>query len=153
MTPSFDEESEKHRRVSGLVKLVILAQAGIILSFTVWTYQEYLNNVYLQEYIIGLFRTSLIADAILSLVTISVFALGTFTLLGSMSATRNQNGEWRVPPQRKDEFSKPASPPVLEAVEPPAKALRPSRRRQRKPRIDSEDIYRSMINHTNDRRE
>ena len=64
MAPSFDEESDKHRHVSGLVKFVILAQAAIILSFTVWTYQEYLNNVYLQEYIISLFRTSLIADAI-----------------------------------------------------------------------------------------
>jgi len=97
LAPSFDEKSDKHRHVSGLIKFVILAQAGIILSFTVWTYQEYLNNVYLQEYIISLFRTSLIADAILSMVTISVFALGTFTLLGSMSSRHRENDEWTVP--------------------------------------------------------
>ena len=150
LTPSFDEEYDKHRHVSGLAKFVILAQAAIILSFTVWTYQEYLNNVYLQEYIIGLLKTSLIANAILSLVTISVFALGTFTLLGSMSATRRQNDGWRVSPQPTDQFTKPAPLPALETVEPPTKTMRPGRRHQRKPRIDTEDIYRSMTDYAND---
>ena len=156
MPPSFDEESDKHRHVSGLVKFVILAQAAIILSFTVWTYQEYLNNVYLQEYIISLFRTSLIADAILSMVTISVFALGTFTLLGSMSSRHRENDEWTVSPQRTNEglelLSVP-SVPVLDTVEPPTpKAPRTSRRRHRKPRIDADDLYRSMLQHADDHR-
>jgi len=122
LAPSFDEESDEHRHVSGLIKFVILAQAAIILSFTVWTYQEYLNNVYLQEYIISLFRTSLIADAILSMVTISVFALGTFTLLGSMSSRHRENGEWSVSPQPADkglELMSEPSVPLLETAGPP----------------------------------
>ncbi len=86
MASSFEEKSDKPRHVSGLVKLVILVQAAIILSFTVWTYQEYLNNVYLQEYIIGLIRT------------------------------------------------------------------RTSRRRHRKPKIDADDLYRSMLQYSDDHR-
>src|SRR5947199_9561004 len=119
--------------VSGLVKLVILAQAASILSFTVWTYQEYLNNVYLQEYIIGLLKTSLIANAILSLVTISVFALGTFTLLGSMSSRHRENDEWSVSPQLADngiELWSVLSVPLLDTVKPTTpNARRTSRRR------------------------
>ncbi len=156
MAPSFDEESDEHRHVSGLIKFVILAQAAIILSFTVWTYQEYLNNVYLQEYIISLFRTSLIADAILSMVTISVFALGTFTLLGSMSSRHRENGEWSVSPQPADkgfELMSEPSVPLLETAGPPTpKVPRTSRRRHRKPRIDADDLYRSMLQYTDDQR-
>jgi len=156
LAPSFDEESDEHRHVSGLIKFVILAQAAIILSFTVWTYQEYLNNVYLQEYIISLFRTSLIADAILSMVTISVFALGTFTLLGSMSSRHRENGEWSVSPQPADkglELMSEPSVPLLETAGPPTpKVPRTSRRRHRKPRIDADDLYRSMLQYTDDQR-
>ena len=156
MASSFEEKSDKPRHVSGLVKLVILVQAAIILSFTVWTYQEYLNNVYLQEYIIGLIRTSLIADALLSMVTISVFALGTFTLLGSMSSKHRENDEWSVSPQPTDrglELRYVPSVPVLETVEHPTpKATRTSRRRHRKPRIDADDLYRSMLQYSDDHR-
>jgi len=156
LAPSFDEKSDKHRHVSGLIKFVILAQAGIILSFTVWTYQEYLNNVYLQEYIISLFRTSLIADAILSMVTISVFALGTFTLLGSMSSRHRENDEWTVPTRRTEEgleLMSVRSVPLLETAGPPTpKGPRTSRRRHRKPRIDADDLYRSMLQYTDDQR-
>jgi len=111
------------------VKIIILAQAATILSFTVWMYQEYLNDIYFQEYVVSLFRSNIIAEAVLSMVAMSVFALGTFTLLGSMSTTRR-----RLLSEPK-EASHVSSLPILETVEPPSKPRSTSRRpRHRKPR-------------------
>src|SRR5947209_20017172 len=85
MSPSTTEQSNhSDRAIPGYLKIIILAQAATILSLTVWMYQEYLNDAYFQQYVISLLQTSILADALLSMVTMSVFALGTFTLLGSM---------------------------------------------------------------------
>src|SRR5438552_12689624 len=97
MSPSTTEQSNhSYRALPGYLKIIILAQAATILSFTVWMYQEYLNDAYFQQYVIGLLQTSILADALLSMVTMSVFALGTFTLLGSMGTGRRESKEWRL---------------------------------------------------------
>jgi len=103
----------------GYVKIIILAQAATILSLTVSMYQVFLNDVYFQQYVISLFQSNIIADVTLSIVTASVFALGTFTLLGSMG-TRRANKEWS---RLSEEAKAPPMPslPVLETVEHPLK--------------------------------
>src|SRR6266567_5143475 len=143
---AFDEEGSKSH-IRGLAKVIILTQGAIILGFTVWIYQEYLNNVYLQEYLINVLRSGLVADSLLSMVTISIFALGTFTLLGSMSSARRKSRDW-------DSFSEPAaeagvtvSPPVLETVVMAPKPTTTRRKSPRKPKLDPDQLYRSMVDH------
>jgi hypothetical protein len=127
----------------GYVKIIILAQAATILSLTVAMYQVFLNDVYFQQYVISLFQSNIIADATLSIVTASVFALGTFTLLGSMG-TRRASKEWS---RLSEEAKVPPMPsfPVLETVERPSKPRSTIRRpRTRKPRADVDKLYDSI---------
>ncbi len=89
MSHSTTEESHhSYREMPVYVKIIVLAQAATILSLTLVMYQVYLNDVSFQQYVISLFQSNIIADATLSIVTASVFALGTFTLLGSMGTRR-----------------------------------------------------------------
>ena len=125
------------------VKIIVLAQAATILSLTLVMYQVYLNDVSFQQYVISLFQSNIIADATLSIVTASVFALGTFTLLGSMG-TRKASREWS---RLSEEAKAPPMPslPVLEAVEQPLKRWRAGRQpRRRRPRADVDKLYDSM---------
>jgi uncharacterized membrane protein (DUF485 family) len=138
-----EESHHSYREMPTYVKIIVLAQAATILSLTLVMYQVYLNDVYFQQYVISLFQSSIIAEATLSIVTASVFALGTFTLLGSMG-TRRANKEW----SRLSEEAK-AQPmpslPILATVERPLKPRRTSRRpRTRKPRADVEKLYDSI---------
>ncbi len=136
----------------GYVKIIILAQAATILSLTVSMYQVFLNDVYFQQYVIGLFQSNIVADATLSLVTASVFALGTFTLLGSMN-TRREAKQWRL---LSEEAKAPPIPslPVLDRIERPLKPRRSSRRlRTRKPRADVDRLYDSMRHFADDHRQ
>jgi hypothetical protein len=128
----------------GYVKIIVLAQAVTILSFTLAMYQVYLNDVYFQQYVIGLFQSNIIADATLSLVTASVFALGTFTLLGSMGRARRANKEWRLLSKQAKAPHMPSSP-FLDTVRRPARP-RSTRRpaSTRKPRADTDKLYDSM---------
>ena len=137
----------------GYVKIIILAQAATILSLAVWMYQVYLNDIYFQEYVISLFRSNIIADALLPIITASVFALGTFTLLGSMRTARLANKAWRLLSER-EEDSLQSSLPGLELVEPASKPRTTSRRRgARRPRVDTERILDSMRHFTDDRKQ
>ena len=132
------------------VKIIVLAQAGTILSLTLVMYQVFLNDVYFQQYVISLFQSNIIADATLSMVTASVFALGTFTLLGSMS-TRREAKQWRL---LSEEANAPPMPslPVLETVERPTIPRSTRRRaRTRKPRADVDKLYDSMRFFADDR--
>jgi hypothetical protein len=140
-------DHESH--IPRLFKTIIVAQAAVILSFTVAMYQEYVNNLYLQQYVLSLFRTNLVADAMLSMVTISVFAIGTFTLLGSMSTSRKLK-EWNeLSDETEEEMEIPKMPVLETVVSPTPRARKPRRRtRQRTPRVDNEDIYRSMARYT-----
>jgi hypothetical protein len=127
----------------GYVKIIILAQAATILSLTLAMYQVYLNDTYFQQYVISLFQSNIVADATLSIVTGSVFALGTFTLLGSMS-TRREAKQWRL---ISEEAKAPPMPslPILATVERPLKPRNRSRRpRTRKPRADVDKLYSSI---------
>src|SRR5436305_6488097 len=97
MSPSTTEQSNhSSRAIPGYLKIIILAQAATILSLTVWMYQEYLNDAYFQQYVISLLQTNIIVDALLSIVTMYLFALGTFTLMGSMRRGRGGVTEWRL---------------------------------------------------------
>ena len=132
------------------IKVIVLAQAATILSITVIMYQVYLNDVFFQQYVISLFQSNIIADATLSIVTASVFALGTFTLIGSMSSTRRTNREWRLITEQAKAPHMP-SLPVLEVVEPPAKPGNTTRRpRTRRPRAETDQLYNSMLYFRND---
>ncbi len=127
----------------GYVKVIILVQAATILSLTVSMYQVFLNDVYFQQYVINLFQSNIIADATLSIVTASVFALGTFTLLGSMG-TRGASKEWS---RLSEQAKAPPLPslPVLETIEQLSKPRSTSRRpRTRKPRADMDKLYDSI---------
>jgi hypothetical protein len=138
------EKNDSENHIPRTFKIIILAQAAVILSFTVAMYQEYVNNLYLQQYVLNLFRTNMVADAMLSMVTISVFAIGTFTLLGSMSTSRKLK-EWNALSDEAEEMEI-LTMPVLETVMSPVpRARKPRRRaRQRTPRVDNDAIYRSM---------
>ena len=132
------------------IKIVVLAQAFTILSLTLVMYQVFLNDVYFQQYTISLFQSNIIADAALSMVTASVFALGTFTLLGSMS-TRREAKQWRL---LSEEAKAPPMPtlPVLKTVERPSKPRSTSRRpRTPKPRADVDKLYDSIRFFADDR--
>jgi hypothetical protein len=95
----------------------------------------------------------MIADALLPIVTASVFALGTFTLLGSMRTARLANKAWRLLSER-EEDSHQSLLPSLEPVEPSAKPRSTSRRRgARRPRVDTERILDSMRHFADDRRQ
>src|SRR6266704_5261874 len=154
MSSSTSERSDhSYTAIPGYLKIIILAQATTILSLTVWMYQVYLNDIYFQEYVISLFRSNLIAGSILSIVTASVFALGTFTLLGSMRTARLANKAWRLLSER-EEDSHQSPLPSLERVEPSAKPRSTSRRRgTRRPRADTDRILDSMRHFADDRRQ
>jgi hypothetical protein len=142
-----------YSEIPGYLKIIILAQAATILSLTIAMYQVYLNDTYFQQYVISLFQTNIIADATLSIVTASVFALGTFTLLGSMTSSRRVNKEWRLLSEAAKSPHMP-SIPVLEVVERPSKSqIRRPRPRNRKPRVDTGTLYDSMRYFADDQKE
>jgi hypothetical protein len=133
-----------YKQIPVYVKIIVLAQAATILSLTVAMYQVYLNDNYFQQYVISLFTSNIIADATLSIVTASVFALGTFTVLGEMGTTRKLSREWRL---LSEQVKAPPMPSlaVLEVVERSSKPRSTSRRpRQRKPRVDTDKLYESI---------
>ena len=134
------------------VKVIVLVQAAAILSLTLVMYQVYLNDLFFQQYVISLFQTNIIADVTLSIVTASVFALGTFTLLGSMSSNRRVNKEWNLMSGQAKAPQMPALP-VLDTVERPSRPRNVSRRpRTRKPRADVDNLYDSIRYFADDHR-
>jgi len=148
-----ERSNHSYSAIPGYLKIIILAQAATILSLTVWMYQEYLNDAYFQQYVISLLQTNIIADAVLSMVTMSVFALGTFTLMGSMRTGRRETKEWRLLSKQAKAQPMP-SLPVLDTVE---RATRPrstsGRPRTRKPRADMDKLLDSMRYFADDHRE
>lgn len=150
MSLSTTEESHhSYRDMPRYIRIVVLAQAVTILSLTLVMYEVFLNDVYFQQYVISLFQSNMIADATLSMVTASVFALGTFTLLGSMSPRREAK-QWRL---LSEEAKAPPLPsmPVLETVERPVKPRSSRRPRTRKPRADVGKLYDSIRFFADDR--
>ena len=139
-----DNVKNRETHLPRIVKIIILVQAAVILSFTVGMYQEYGNNLYLQQYVVGLFKSNIVAGVILSMVTVSVFAIGTFTLLGSMYSTKKLN-QWTNLSEETEESTSLPVMPVLETVEsrPTSLQTRPQSR-PRKPKANNDDLYRSM---------
>src|SRR5438552_19031941 len=93
-----EQSNHSYRAIPGYLKIIILAQAATILSLTVLMYQEYLNDAYFQQYVISVLQRNIIANALLSMVTMSVCALGTVTLMRSMRRGRGERTEWHVYP-------------------------------------------------------
>src|SRR2546430_16557213 len=92
MSPyTIERPDHSYARMPGYVKIIILAQAATILSLTSWMYQEYLNDIYFQEYVISLFRSNIIADALLTMAATSEFPLLTFPILGTISTSSQKN--------------------------------------------------------------
>ena len=138
---SADSRPDNHSHIPRLAKIIILTQAAIILAFSIGMYQEYLNNAFLQQYVIGLFTSNIIADATLSVVTASVFALGTFTLLGSMRSKKT-NKEWGLLSEPADlELDLPPMPVLETTLRPKSTTRKP---RQRRRRANNDDIFRAM---------
>jgi hypothetical protein len=148
-----EENDDLHYHIPRVVKIVILAQAAVILTFTIGMYQEYVSNFYLQQYIVSLFRSNIVADALLSMVTVSVFAIGTFTLLGSMSTTKKIN-DWKALSEKTEEAMDIPVMPVLETAEPAPSTSKAGRRpRQRRPKLNNDDLFRSITRYAEDRRQ
>lgn len=141
---SADSRPARHSHIPRFAKIIILTQAAIILAFSVGMYQEYLNNAYLQQYVIALFTSNIIADATLSVVTASVFALGTFTLLGSMSSKKT-NREWGDLSEAADSELDLPTTPLLETVSQPTITTRKPRRKRKS---NNDDIFLAMTRHT-----
>lgn len=139
-----ERAGHSYREMPSYVKIIVIAQAAIILSLTLWMYQVYLNDIYFQEYVMSLFQTNIIAEALLSIVTASVFALGTFTLLGSMGPARRQSKAWRLLSQQAKEPDLPTLPALEAVVLPPRRQVRARKPRQRKPRADVDKLFNSM---------
>lgn len=147
---SQSNRQNQRKSLPGYVKIIILAQAATILAFTIGMYQEYLSNIYLQAYVINILASNIVADAMLSMVTMSVFALGTFTLLGSMSTSRRANKDWQLLSKTAEEAMDMPSMPVLEVVESaPKKNRTRSRTRRRKPNVDTDELFQSMTSFAN----
>lgn len=146
--------SEKKASVNHIpiqLKIIILAQAAVILAFTVGMYQEYLNNSYLQSYVVSIFSSNIVADVMLSMVTVSVFAIGTFTLLGSMNSNRRVEKELKIISERvEEEMEMPAMPVLESASQVPTGKRSPRRSRPRGPRVSADDLYRSMTQYAYD---
>ena len=151
----YQSSKQGHRKnVPLFVKIIILAQSATILLFTIGMYQEYLSNTYLQNYVVGILSSNLLADAMLSVVTMSVFALGTFTLLGSMGTSRRASKDWQLMSESARESLDMPTMPVLDVVEPSLKQQRAKpRTRRRKPAIDTEELFRSMTSYADSRKE
>ena len=136
-----DSRHDRHRNIPRIAKIIILTQAAIILGFTVGMYEEYLNNPYFQQYVVAIFTSTIMAEATLSMVTASLFALGTFTLLGSMSSKR-KNSEWEILSKTTDLELDSHAVPVLQIVPQPKSTTRKPRQRKRRP--NNNDIFRAM---------
>jgi hypothetical protein len=92
------ESAVRHRSLS---KFVIAMQSLVILSLSIWIVQEYLNNMYLREYVDGVVQ----ADGLI------FGALGTLLLLGSVSGSmfmRRRHREKRFGAVSLDVTSAPA---------------------------------------------
>lgn len=147
-----EESVDRDNHVPRLVKIIILAQAAVILSFTVGMYHEYVSNSYLQQYVIGLFASNIIAGALLSIVTMSVFALGTFTILGSMSATRKMK-EWKDLSEATEESMDIQVMPRLENIDTVPNTMNTTRPRQRRTRLNNDALFRSMSQYADEHRQ
>ena len=147
------EKVSRDSHVPRYVKIVIMTQAAAILSFTVGMYQEYVNNSYLQQYVIGLFTSNLVADALLSMVTVSVFAVGTFTILGAMNATKKLK-EWKTLSEATEEAMDIPVMQVHETADPAPTTRTTTRRpRQRRTRVDKDDLFRSMAQYAEEHKQ
>jgi hypothetical protein len=151
---SLDIGENPRKNLPGYVKIIILAQSAIILSFTIGMYQDYLNNTYLQKYAIDLLTSNILADVTLSLVTMSVFALGTFMVLGSMSTNRRASKDWQLMTESASEAMDMPTMPVLELVEarPKTAGTRP-RTRRRRSSVNTEQLFRSIRAYADSRQE
>jgi hypothetical protein len=138
------ESAVRHRSLS---KIVIAMQSLVILSLSVWIVQEYLNNMYLREYVDGVVQ----ADGLI------FGALGTLLLLGSVSGLmlmRRKHGEKRFGSVSLD-MTPAAAPAIKTASKPNASPIEGSSKSSEafaKPSLDFHPVVAALKADMADRR-
>jgi hypothetical protein len=138
------ESAVRHRSLS---KIVITMQSLVIFSLSLWIVQEYLNNMYLREYVNGVFQS----DGLI------FGALGALLLLGSFSSLifmRRKHGEKRFGAVSLD-VTPPAAPRVRTASQPSAKPIETSSKPSEafaKPSLDFHPVVAALKADMADRR-
>ncbi len=87
-TSSEDIEGSESQGLPGSAKLVMVLQTIIIVFLTFWVYQEYLNNLYLQDYLNGYVQTNGLTIAVLG--SVGVFVTVSVGLYARLRHTRRQ---------------------------------------------------------------
>ncbi len=120
-------------------KIIIMVQSLVIFSLSLWIVEEYLNNMYLREYVNGVFQ----ADGLI------MGMLGTLLFIGSVSSLmlmKRRHGEKRI-----EEVSlevTPAAPKIKGAVVTSAKPFEAST----KPNMDFHPVVAALKADMADRR-
>ena len=131
------ESAIGHRSLS---KIVIAMQSVVILSLSLWIVEEYLNNMYLREYVSGVFQ----ADGLM------IGLLGTLLVFGSFSTLmlrRRKHGEKKF-----GAVSLEATPPTAPNVRLSAEANTKPVEASAKPSMDFHPVVAALKADMADRR-
>ena len=131
------ESAIGHRSLS---KIVIAMQSVVILSLSLWIVEEYLNNMYLREYVCGVFQ----ADGLM------IGLLGTLLVFGSFSTLmlrRRKHGEKKF-----GAVSLEATPPTAPNVRLSAEANTKPVEASAKPSMDFHPVVAALKADMADRR-
>ncbi len=107
------------RGVSSFVKGVLVLQAAIIVGLSVWMYNEYVSNPYLQRYLLGLFQGKGSLIAVLGfgglvVTTLAGILLKAGNILGEIEHLSEKVETPLVSPAAQEKL---ATMPVLKVVE------------------------------------
>jgi len=107
------------RGVSSFVKGVLVLQAAIIVGLSVWMYNEYVSNPYLQTYLLGLFQGKGSLIAVLGfgglvVTTLAGILLKAGNILGEIEHLSEKVETPLVSPAAQEKL---ATMPVLKVVE------------------------------------
>ena len=138
------ESVVSHRSLS---KIVITMQSLVILSLSVWILEEYLNNMYLREYVTGVFQ----ADGLIFGILGGLLVLGS---LSSLMFTKRKHGEKRFGAVSLD-VTPSAAPRIKVASQPSAKPIETSSKPSEafaKPSLDFHPVVAALKADMADRR-
>ena len=115
----FQALGRSRRGVSLLVKGVLVLQAAIIVGLSVWMYNEYVSNLYLQTYLLSLFQGKGSLIAVLGFGGLVVIALvGILMKAGNiLGEIEHLSEDAEIPNVGTVAREKPTTMPVLKVVE------------------------------------
>jgi len=115
----FQALGRSRRGVSLLVKGVLVLQAAIIVGLSVWMYNEYVSNQYLQTYLLSLFQGKGSLIAVLGFGGLVVTALvGILMKAGNiLGEIEHLSEKVEIPNVGTAAREKPTTMPVLKVVE------------------------------------